>query len=83
MWTRGKLNDGKTHDYGLGWQLEPYKGHKQVHHGGSLPGFRAEFARFVDDKITVIVLTNLDGATPSVIAKGVAAFYIPGLAKEQ
>ena len=58
MWTPLKLNNGKTHPYGFGWQLEPVNGHKQVNHGGSLPGFRAQLARFVDDKVTVVVLTN-------------------------
>jgi CubicO group peptidase (beta-lactamase class C family) len=80
MWTQVKLNDGKTHDYGFGWQLGSVQGHRMVHHGGSLPGFRAQFTRFVDDKITVVVLTNLDGASPYEIAGGVARFYIPALA---
>jgi D-alanyl-D-alanine carboxypeptidase len=80
MWTPVKLNDGKAQPYGFGWQLDSVKDHKRVHHGGSLPGFRAEYARFVDDKITVVVLTNLDGVAPAVIALGVAGLYIPDLA---
>jgi D-alanyl-D-alanine carboxypeptidase len=81
MWTPVKLNDGSTHEYGLGWFVGAYKGHKEIQHGGSLPGFRAQMTRYPDDQITVIVLTNLDGATPSVLARGVAGFYIPGLGK--
>jgi CubicO group peptidase (beta-lactamase class C family) len=79
MWTPVKLNDGKTHPYGFGWELEPVGGHKQVNHGGSLPGFRSQLARFVDDKVTVVVLTNGDNANAALIAIGVANFYIPGL----
>ena len=79
MWTPLKLNDGKSHPYGFGWQLEPVNGHKQVNHGGSLPGFRAQLARFIDDKVTVVVLTNGDNADAARIAQGVANFYIPGL----
>lgn len=79
MWTPVKLNDGKTHPYGFGWELEPVGGHKRVNHGGSLPGFRAQLARFVDDKVTVVVLTNGDNANAGAIALGVANFYIPGL----
>ena len=75
MSTPVKLNDGKTFDYGYGWQLGSFQGHKTVNHGGSLPGFRAQFMRLVDDKLTVIVLTNLDGANPNAIAQGVAALY--------
>src|SRR5215475_6066100 len=80
MWTPVKLNGGASHPYGFGWELGDVRGHKRVHHGGSLPGFRAELLRFVDDKLTVVVLTNGDNANPSTIALGVAAFYIPGLA---
>lgn len=79
MWTPVKLNNGKSHPYGFGWELDPVAGHKLVNHGGSLPGFRAQFARFVADKVTVVVLTNGDNANAAAIANGVADFYIPGL----
>ena len=82
MWAPLKLNDGKTHPYGFGWELDPINGHKQIHHGGTLPGFRAELTRFVDDKVTVVVLTNGD-ADPSTVAIGVAKFFIPGLVPER
>ena len=54
MWTAVTLNDGKTSPYGFGWQVDSVDGHKQVHHGGALPGFRSEFTRFVDDGLAVI-----------------------------
>lgn len=79
MWTPFKFNDGKDSVYGLGWRMDEVNGRKQIHHGGSLNGFKSEFARFPDDKITIIVLTNLNEVVPSEIAVGVAAFYIPAL----
>ena len=42
MWSPVKLNTGATHPYGFGWELSTVGGHKLVHHGGSLPGFRAQ-----------------------------------------
>jgi D-alanyl-D-alanine carboxypeptidase len=83
MWTAVKLNNGTQQPYGFGWQLDDVRGHKLVNHGGSLPGFRAQFARFIDDKLTVIVLTNGDNANAFVIARGVANVYIPGLVRTQ
>jgi CubicO group peptidase (beta-lactamase class C family) len=83
VWMPVKLNSGTTHPYGFGWELSTVGGHKLVHHGGSLPGFRAQISRFVDDKLTVIVLTNADGANPNLIALGIAAQYIPGLIPER
>ena len=78
-WTPVKLNNGNTHPYGFGWELAPVAGHKQINHGGSLPGFRSQLTRFIDDKLTVVVLTNGDNANAAAIAIGVANFYIPGL----
>jgi CubicO group peptidase (beta-lactamase class C family) len=83
MWTPVKLNNGTTYQYGFGWELGEVRGHKRVQHGGSLPGFRAGIARFMDDKLTVVVLTNAESANPGSIALGVAALYIPGLIPEQ
>lgn len=83
MWTPVKLNDGTTKPYGFGWEVETVGGHKLFHHGGSLPGFRAQFARFVDDKITVVILTNGDNADAESIALGVANLHIPGLLPER
>jgi len=83
MWTPVKLNSGATHPYGFGWELSSVAGHKLVHHGGSLPGFRSQISRFVDDKLTIVVLTNGDNANPNSIALGIAAFYIPGLIPER
>lgn len=83
MWMPVKLNGGATHPYGFGWELSAVAGHKLVHHGGSLPGFRAQFSRFVDDKVSVVVLTNGDNADPNLIAIGIAALYLPGLFPER
>jgi len=79
MWTAVKLNGGTTSPYGFGWELDSVGGHKLIHHGGTLPGFRAELSRFLNDKLTVIVLTNSDSANPREIALDVAEFYIPNL----
>jgi D-alanyl-D-alanine carboxypeptidase len=80
MWTPVKLNSGAAHPYGLGWELGEANGHRIVRHGGTLAGFRAEMLRLVDDRLTVIVLTNCGNARPEAIARGVAAFYVNGLA---
>ena len=83
MWSPVKLNNGTTYPYGFGWEVVTVGGHRLVRHGGSLPGFRAALARFLDDKVTVVVLTNGDNANPGSIALGVAGLYIPGLIPER
>jgi CubicO group peptidase (beta-lactamase class C family) len=80
MWTPVKLNKGTTSPYGFGWFLDPWQGHKRVDHQGGLPGFLSDFERFVDDKLTVIVMVNTTSADPVKIALNVAGFYVPALA---
>lgn len=75
MWTPATLNNGTLSDYGFGWGISTHEGHRLVAHGGSLPGFTTYIARFIDDELTVIVLTNCAAATPGAIAKRVASFY--------
>lgn len=79
MWTPFKLNDGKDSVYGLGWFIGQVNGKKRINHGGSLNGFRSEFARFPDEKMTFIVLTNLGENAPTEIVRGIAELYIPAL----
>jgi hypothetical protein len=83
MWDAVKLTNGTSHPYGFGWELDKVGGHRLVRHGGTLPGFRAELARFVDDKLTIIVLANSHNAEPASLSLGVAAHYIPGLIPER
>ena len=77
MWTPVTLNNGSSHPYGFGWELGSYRDRRLVYHSGSLPGFRAQLARFVDDNVTVIVLMNLDDVDADAIVRGVATFYLP------
>lgn len=79
MWSPVALNNGAAHQYGFGWYLETIGNHKAVRHGGSLPGFRAEFLRFTTDRLSVIILANGDNADLGPFALGIANNYIRGL----
>jgi CubicO group peptidase (beta-lactamase class C family) len=81
MWTPVTLNDGSTHPYGFGWGLEPLNGHPRVRHGGSLPGFISEYARFPENHLSVVVLMNMDDADVRALAQGVALLYLPEKAR--
>ena len=75
-----KLNSGKSYPYGFGWNVEPLNGHRAQRHGGSWQGFQTFIARYPDDDVTVIVLTNLAQANPTRIADGIASRLDPTLA---
>jgi CubicO group peptidase (beta-lactamase class C family) len=78
-WTPVRLSGGATHPYGFGWSVGEVRGHRVIEHGGSLAGFRTQISRFVDDRLTVIVLTNGSTARPGDLARGVAAQYVAAL----
>jgi len=61
--------------YGFGWVIDEYKGHKLIVHGGANIGFRSVFARFVNDGLSIIILTNTDEANPRAIANALADYY--------
>ena len=80
MWTPVRLNDGTSYPYGLGWELDPLDEHGRVRHGGSLSGFRSEFSRFPDARLTVIMLMNLDDVDWTAIVRGVSYPHMPASA---
>lgn len=74
--TGTKYDDGTIQSYGFGWFVDKFKGRRRVHHGGSLPGFRAMMMRFPDDKLTIIVLTNANSGRPQPLAEGIAGYFL-------
>jgi|HubBroStandDraft_5_1064220.scaffolds.fasta_scaffold00008_63 CubicO group peptidase (beta-lactamase class C family) len=74
MWTIYKLNDGKPNsaDYGFAWAIGSQNGHRLIEHGGAWQGFTCDISRYVDDALTVVVLTNLDAARPDYMAHVIA-----------
>ena len=50
-------------NYGLGWFLSDYRGRKLVEHGGAIDGMRALVAMMPEEKMGVVILTNLGGTT--------------------
>jgi CubicO group peptidase (beta-lactamase class C family) len=81
MWAPVKLKDGKTYPYGFGWFLNEANGHRLIEHDGAWQGFTMNISRYVDDGLTVIVMTNLDEdhCKPDRIAHGVAGLYVETL----
>ena len=79
-WTPVTLNDKTPVDYGFGWYVDSLFGRARIHHDGQFPGFRSDYERFEDDKLTVIVLANSDNASLESLAVKIAGFYAPTLA---
>jgi CubicO group peptidase (beta-lactamase class C family) len=59
-------------DYGFGWFLDPYQGHKRNYHDGGTIGFRTTIQRFVDEHWTIVVLSNRNDLNPDELSLKVA-----------
>ncbi len=47
--------------YGLGLIVSGYRGHRLVHHDGAIDGYRSNLALLPEDRVGVVVLSNLGG----------------------
>jgi CubicO group peptidase (beta-lactamase class C family) len=61
--------------YGFGWFVDEFNGHALIMHGGANTGFRSYYGRFVDDDLSIIIMTNTDEANPAAIARALAHYY--------
>lgn len=79
MWTNARLNSGEiVPQYGLGLGLTPFRGRKRIgHNGGGGLGFATSFTHFPAEKISVVLLSNMDqpGGRIGDLANEIAAMY--------
>jgi CubicO group peptidase (beta-lactamase class C family)/D-alanyl-D-alanine dipeptidase len=62
MWTPQFTPGDDEAGYGLGFVISELDGHRLIDQTGSLYGFTAELSALPDEKLGVVVLTNLQGA---------------------
>jgi CubicO group peptidase (beta-lactamase class C family) len=60
-------------DYAFGLAVHTANGHKVIEHNGGIEGFNTALAYYPEDKLTVVVLANLNGGAPESIASNLAA----------
>jgi CubicO group peptidase (beta-lactamase class C family) len=75
MFTAHAEMPGPGLSYGYGWGVGEMNNHPAVGHGGGIDGFATEIRRYIDDKITIIILSNRDttgvASTADLIAQAV------------
>jgi CubicO group peptidase (beta-lactamase class C family) len=73
-WLTDKLLSRRTRDsaftpfrgnYGYGWFVFDKAKHRFVMHGGNIPGYGLTFAIYPDDRLIIVVASNLDTAPTS------------------
>jgi hypothetical protein len=73
------LNDGKkpgNATYGYGWALADYRGQDIIEHGGGLHGFLSQLARYPEENVTVVLLTNITPPEVNLSSNTIAQFLL-------
>lgn len=63
-------------DYGLGWIIRDFNGHRMIGHTGAVRGFNAAFMYFPADSITVIYTANFQDINTAQFTKGLYALAL-------
>src|SRR5262249_36509538 len=87
LWTPGVLNDGSCGGFGgplpgyaLGWPMTLPPEERAL---GGIGGGRSAFFVYPDHDLAVVILTNLQGASPHLLAFEVARQYVPSLSPSE
>ena len=63
-----RISAGGGADYGYGWFLRDWNGHRVVEHGGNIDGFNAQVALMPDQNLGIVLLTNISASPLGSIA---------------
>jgi len=79
MQTEVLLNNGAGTNYGLGVTIGRPNARRQISHGGEVSGFTATNLVYPDDRVAVVVQTNLDatGASSQIASKIADLVFTP------
>ena len=68
-----KMTTPFKNDYAFGLVVRTANGHKVIEHAGGIEGFNTDLVYYPEDKLTIVVLANLNGQAPDEIASKLAA----------
>jgi CubicO group peptidase (beta-lactamase class C family) len=78
LWDPTVADSGRPLDYGYGWMQETWLGHRRLDHSGGLrTGFHSFVARYPDDDLSVVVLTNCDFSLVRNYVNLIVRTYLP------
>lgn len=63
-WTPVVLTDGRRGAYGYGFMLVPYRGLREIAHGGDISGFNTYVSIYPTERLAVVVLSNVGMRPP-------------------
>ncbi len=60
-------------NYAYGWNVAKRGNRTSISHGGGIYGFATQLVRYPDDRVTVVVLSNVEGASAGQIANNLSS----------
>lgn len=63
------MEGSPTRGHGYGWFVDEYLGKRVIEYSGGLRGFSSKYIKFIDDQITIILLTNVETEDPEQFSK--------------
>jgi len=70
------LLDGRRIEYGYGLAVGYLDGHRRISHVGGMRGFAGYLADYPDDDLTIVVLTNTEGAAAADVESRIARLLL-------
>jgi len=84
MWTRQKMQDGRSIDYAMGWNIEQDEGGPMIiSHSGGQAGTSTFFATIPQAKLSIAVMGNLQGVRMKNIARKVGMAVLQANSDEE
>lgn len=74
----GTLANGEAISYARGLSVDRYRGVNRVQHGGNWVGYNAMLARFPDQRTSIAVFCNFEGAEAAALSSKVADILLAG-----
>jgi CubicO group peptidase (beta-lactamase class C family) len=78
MYEQGILNSGKKLNYAFAIVVDSVSGYQRIGHGGADAGYRTYAVRYPEEKLGIVVFSNLAQFNPNDLATKVAKLYLPG-----
>lgn len=71
--SRKKMTTPFKENYGFGLEIQTIQGHERISHGGGINGFNTFEAWYPQEKLSIIVLSNVNGNAPEEISGRLAS----------
>jgi CubicO group peptidase (beta-lactamase class C family) len=83
MYEQTVLTDGRKLDYAFAINIDTLNGHVAIGHGGADAGYRTYAVRFPEEKLAIVVFSNLNRFNPTAMARKIANLYLPDKGEAQ